>query len=207
MPRQSRSRRNLVAAAVLSYALGIHLKQFTRGGLRAASLRAASLACPLKRVAVPADQSRMEAVTFAGVFGAIFGSFLNVVAYRLPRHESLVTPGLALPRVRHAGQALRQHPDPLLAAAARALPQLRASRSRRATRSSRRSPPRSASAPCSRTDSAAGIALSIALILLVVPAALIDLEHRIIPNRITRSAPCSRSRSASRSTPPASPNG
>jgi leader peptidase (prepilin peptidase)/N-methyltransferase len=33
--------------------------------------------------------------------------------------------------------------------------------------------------------SAAGIALSVALILLVVPAALIDLEHRIIPNRIT----------------------
>ncbi len=34
-------------------------------------------------------------------------------------------------------------------------------------------------------SSAAGIALSVALILLVVPAALIDLEHRIIPNRIT----------------------
>ena len=33
--------------------------------------------------------------------------------------------------------------------------------------------------------SAAGIALSVVLILLVVPAALIDLEHRIIPNRIT----------------------
>ena len=33
--------------------------------------------------------------------------------------------------------------------------------------------------------SAAGIALSVALILIVVPAALIDLEHRIIPNRIT----------------------
>jgi len=33
--------------------------------------------------------------------------------------------------------------------------------------------------------SAAGVALSVALILLVVPAALIDLEHRIIPNKIT----------------------
>ena len=31
--------------------------------------------------------------------------------------------------------------------------------------------------------SAAGIALSVALILIVVPAALIDLEHRIIPNK------------------------
>ena len=34
-------------------------------------------------------------------------------------------------------------------------------------------------------DGAAGIALSVALILLLVPAALIDLEHRIIPNRLT----------------------
>jgi hypothetical protein len=33
--------------------------------------------------------------------------------------------------------------------------------------------------------SAAGIALSVTLILIVVPAAVIDLEHRIIPNRIT----------------------
>ena len=34
-------------------------------------------------------------------------------------------------------------------------------------------------------DSVSSIALSVALILIVVPAALIDLEHRIIPNRIT----------------------
>jgi leader peptidase (prepilin peptidase)/N-methyltransferase len=33
--------------------------------------------------------------------------------------------------------------------------------------------------------SASGIALSLGLILIVIPAALIDLEHRIIPNRIT----------------------
>jgi len=31
----------------------------------------------------------------------------------------------------------------------------------------------------------AGIALSVVLILIVVPAAVIDLEHRIIPNKIT----------------------
>jgi leader peptidase (prepilin peptidase) / N-methyltransferase len=33
--------------------------------------------------------------------------------------------------------------------------------------------------------SAAGVALSVGLILVLVPAALIDLEHRIIPNRLT----------------------
>ena len=44
-----------------------------------------------------ADQIGMEAATFAGVLGAIVGSFLNVVAYRLPRHESLVTPASHCP--------------------------------------------------------------------------------------------------------------
>src|ERR1700704_5400745 len=39
----------------------------------------------------------METATFAGLLGAIFGSFLNVVAYRLPRHESLVTPASHCP--------------------------------------------------------------------------------------------------------------
>ena len=34
----------------------------------------------------------METATFAGVFGAMIGSFLNVVVYRLPRRESLVRP-------------------------------------------------------------------------------------------------------------------
>ena len=37
------------------------------------------------------------AAAFAGVFGATIGSFLNVVAYRLPRHESLVRPGSRCP--------------------------------------------------------------------------------------------------------------
>ena len=39
----------------------------------------------------------METATLAGVFGAIFGSFLNVVAYRLPRHESLFGPASHCP--------------------------------------------------------------------------------------------------------------
>ena len=120
-------------------------------------------------------------------FGAIVGSFLNVVAYRLPRHESLVDPGVALPGVRHAGQALRQHPDPLLAAAARPLPQLRRRRSRRATRSSRRSPPLlCAGAVLAHDIGRRHRAGRRALILVVVPVALIDLEHRIIPNRSPR---------------------
>ena len=37
------------------------------------------------------------AAVVAGIFGAIIGSFLNVVAYRLPRKESLMSPPSACP--------------------------------------------------------------------------------------------------------------
>ena len=126
----------------------------------------------------------VEAATFAGLFGAIFGSFLNVVAYRLPRHESLVTPASHCPRCatpvkpydnipvlswlllrghcRGCGEPISAR-YPLVEALTAAL---------------------CVGAVLSH-ESAAGIALAIVLILLVVPAALIDLEHRIIPNRIT----------------------
>ena len=126
----------------------------------------------------------IEAATFAGLFGAIFGSFLNVVAYRLPRHESLVTPASHCPRCatpvkpydnipvlswlllrghcRGCGEPISVR-YPLVEALTAAL---------------------CVGAVLSH-ESAVGIALSIILILLVVPAALIDLEYRIIPNRIT----------------------
>ncbi len=126
----------------------------------------------------------MEAATFAGLFGAIFGSFLNVVAYRLPRHESLVTPASHCPRCatpvkpydnipvlswlllrghcRGCGEPISVR-YPLVEALTAAL----------------------CVGAVLSNESAVGIALGIAMILLVVPAALIDLEYRIIPNRIT----------------------
>ncbi len=126
----------------------------------------------------------MEAVTFAGVIGAAMGSFLNVVAYRLPRHESLVTPPSRCP-------ACGTHVKPYDNVPIISWLMLRGHC-------------RSCSAPISPRyplvealtaalcvgaviahHSAVAIALSIVLILLVVPAALIDLEYRIIPNRIT----------------------
>ena len=39
------------------------------------------------------------AIVLAAVGGLLIGSFLNVVAYRLPRGESLVAPALALPEL------------------------------------------------------------------------------------------------------------
>jgi leader peptidase (prepilin peptidase) / N-methyltransferase len=126
----------------------------------------------------------MEAVTFAGVLGAIVGSFLNVVAYRLPRHESLVAPASHCPK---CDVPVKPYDNiPILSWLLL------------------RGHCRSCSAPISPRyplvegltaalcvgavlahPSSLGIALSVTLILLVVPAALIDLEHRIIPNKLT----------------------
>jgi leader peptidase (prepilin peptidase)/N-methyltransferase len=126
----------------------------------------------------------MQAIAFAGVFGALGGSFLNVVAYRLPRHESLITPASHCTR---CGTPVKPYDNvPILSWLLL------------------RGHCRTCSAPISvryplvealtavlcvgavlTHSSAAQIALSVALILIVVPAALIDLEYRIIPNRLT----------------------
>jgi leader peptidase (prepilin peptidase) / N-methyltransferase len=125
----------------------------------------------------------MEAA-FAGVFGAIFGSFLNVVVYRLPRHESVVHPPSHCPT---CGMQVRPYDNiPIISWLL-----LRGHCRGCGEPISVRYPVVEAltAALCVGAvvahSSASGIALSVALILVVVPAALIDLEHRIIPNRIT----------------------
>jgi leader peptidase (prepilin peptidase)/N-methyltransferase len=126
----------------------------------------------------------MEVATFAGVFGAIIGSFLNVVIYRMPRRESLIAPGSHCPtcntpvrpydnvpiiswlilhgHCRSCGERISPR-YPLVEAMTAAL----------------------CVGAVLAHDSAVGIALSLLTVLVVVPVALIDLEHRIIPNRIT----------------------
>jgi leader peptidase (prepilin peptidase) / N-methyltransferase len=126
----------------------------------------------------------MEAATFAGVLGAVFGSFLNVVAYRLPRHESIVKPashctGCGTPVKPYdnipilSWLLLRGHCRSCACAISPRYPLVEAL----------------TAALCVgavlRHSSAASIALGIVLILLVVPVALIDLEYRIIPNKLT----------------------
>jgi leader peptidase (prepilin peptidase)/N-methyltransferase len=126
----------------------------------------------------------MEAVTFAGVLGAIVGSFLNVVAYRLPRRESLLTPASHCPT---CGVPVKPYDNiPILSWLL-----LRGHCRSCSAAISPRYPLVEAltAALCVGAvlahSSAVGIALSVTLILLVVPAALIDLEHRIIPNKLT----------------------
>lgn len=123
-------------------------------------------------------------VTFAGLFGALFGSFLNVVAFRLPRRESVVKPRSRCPS---CGVPVRPYDN---------VPIVSWLLLRGRCRSC--SEPISVRYPlvegatallCAGAvlvhESPAAIALSVALVLVLVPAALIDLEYRIIPNKLT----------------------
>jgi leader peptidase (prepilin peptidase)/N-methyltransferase len=126
----------------------------------------------------------MEAATFAGVLGAIVGSFLNVVVYRLPRHESLIAPASHCPR---CGVAVKPYDNvPVLSWL------LLRGRCRNCGEPISPRYPLVEAATAGLCvgavlagSSAVTVALGILTVLLVVPAALIDLEHRIIPNRIT----------------------
>jgi leader peptidase (prepilin peptidase)/N-methyltransferase len=145
-----------------------------------------AIAPTLKCERANADHSPMEtaAATFTGVFGAIIGSFLNVVVYRLPRRESIVKPAS---HCTACGATVRPYDNvPVLSWLIL------------------RGHCRNCSAPISKRyplvealcallcvaavlagGSTATVTLNVALILLLVPIALIDLEHRIIPNKLT----------------------
>jgi leader peptidase (prepilin peptidase) / N-methyltransferase len=124
------------------------------------------------------------AIALAAVGGLIVGSFLNVVAYRLPRGESLVHPRSRCPscgtqlraldniplvswlalrgRCHHCGAPVSAR-YPLVELATGAL----------------------LAAVVATQDDGARIVLGLLLVTALVPITLIDLDHRIIPNRIT----------------------
>jgi leader peptidase (prepilin peptidase)/N-methyltransferase len=119
-----------------------------------------------------------------GLLGAVFGSFFNVVAYRLPRHESLIRPASRCPA---CGTAIQPYDN---------IPVLSWLMLRGRCRTC--FAPISVRYPLVEALTAAlcvgavlhgggdaQIALHVALILLLVPVAMIDLEHRIIPNKLT----------------------
>jgi len=124
------------------------------------------------------------AVIAAAVAGLLIGSFLNVVAYRLPRGESLLRPRSRCPecgtaiapydnvpvvswlllrgRCRHCGAPISAR-YPLVEAATAILYAL----------------------VLLAKDDALEVALGLLLVTALVPITLIDLELRLIPNRIT----------------------
>jgi leader peptidase (prepilin peptidase)/N-methyltransferase len=120
-------------------------------------------------------------VAFAAVFGAVVGSFLNVVIHRLPRGESIVSPGSRCPS---CGRAIRPwHNVPVLAwlwlrgavGCTRIRRVIRSSRLR--PRCSSRSSPSASATPMAWIWMAFGAAL--------LAAAVIDADHRIIPDEIS----------------------
>jgi leader peptidase (prepilin peptidase)/N-methyltransferase len=119
----------------------------------------------------------------AAVMGAIFGSFFNVVAYRLPRGESLSRPRSRCPRCE---TPIKPYDN---------IPVLSWLALRGRCRTCRA--PISARYPlveagtgllCALVVIAKGAdedaLLDLALVLLLVPVTLIDLDHRIIPNSL-----------------------
>jgi leader peptidase (prepilin peptidase)/N-methyltransferase len=120
----------------------------------------------------------------AALGGLIAGSFLNVVAYRLPRGESLVSPGSRCP---HCGTAVKPYDN---------VPVLGWILLRGRCRGC--SEPISARYPLVEALTAAlavtvvvvkhspvDTVLGLLLVGILVPIALIDLDERIIPNKIT----------------------
>ena len=123
------------------------------------------------------------AAVLAGVFGLLLGSFLNVVAYRLPRGESLAFPGSHCPSCETPIRPWDNVP---------VLSWLWLKGRCRACRGSI-----SARYPVVEATTAALLVavvlakgadrdawLGLAFVLLLVPVTLIDLDHRIIPNKL-----------------------
>jgi leader peptidase (prepilin peptidase) / N-methyltransferase len=122
-------------------------------------------------------------MSYAAVLGAIFGSFFNVVAYRLPRRESLSRPRSRCPRCE---TPIKPYDNvPILSWLA-----LRGKCRACGTRISARYPLVEAgtAALCALVVVAKGLdedaLLGLALVLLMVPVALIDLDTQIIPNSL-----------------------
>jgi leader peptidase (prepilin peptidase) / N-methyltransferase len=122
-------------------------------------------------------------IVLAGIAGLLIGSFLNVVIYRLPRHESLISPGSHCPACDAPVKPYDNIPviSWLL---------LRGKCRKCGTSISMRYPAVELTTAALvvvvalARHSAHDIALGIALVFVLVPVTLIDFDHRIIPNVI-----------------------
>jgi leader peptidase (prepilin peptidase)/N-methyltransferase len=124
------------------------------------------------------------AAVLAAILGAVIGSFLNVVAYRLPRGESLIRPGSRCPECETPIKAYDNVPVVgwlLLRGRCRAC----------GTDIAWRYPAVEAvtgllcAAVVVRFGADRDAWLRLALVLLLVPITLIDLDYQIIPNKLT----------------------
>jgi leader peptidase (prepilin peptidase)/N-methyltransferase len=122
---------------------------------------------------------------FALLFGLVIGSFLNVVAWRLPRGESLSHPPSACPS---CGTPIKPYDNvPVLGwlwlrGRCRAC---KAPISPRYPIVEAATGLLYAAVVLARWDDAADVVLGLVLVTMLVPVTLIDLDHRLIPNKIT----------------------
>jgi len=126
-------------------------------------------------------------VALAAIFGAVAGSFLNVVAYRLPRKESLVAPGSRCPT---CSKPIKPYDNIPIFGWLLLRGRCRECR----TEISARYPVVEALTAALAVavvlvkHSGHDVALGLVLVGVLVPIALIDLEHRVIPNKLTAPA-------------------
>jgi leader peptidase (prepilin peptidase) / N-methyltransferase len=118
------------------------------------------------------------------VAGLVVGSFLNVVAYRLPRGESLAAPGSRCPGCAVAIRAYDNVPVFSWLALRGRCRGCAAAISARYPLVELATGLLYAAVVLTQND-AVDVVLGLLLVTVLVPVTLIDLEHRIIPNRIT----------------------
>jgi leader peptidase (prepilin peptidase) / N-methyltransferase len=123
-------------------------------------------------------------VVLTGLFALIFGSFFNVVVHRLPQGTSLITPASSCPT---CGAPVKPYDNVPVLSWLWLRGRCRACRARISVRYPLIEALTAVLAVAVVLDkhSARDIALGLLLVAALVPIALIDLEHRIIPNKIT----------------------
>jgi leader peptidase (prepilin peptidase) / N-methyltransferase len=130
--------------------------------------------------------SAMLALTLcAATGGLLVGSFLNVVAWRLPRGESLVAPGSHCPGCEHPVRPYDNVPVLSWLLLRGRCRDCRAPISARYPLVEAVTAALAAAVVLARGGSLHDVLLGLVLVALLVPIALIDLDHRIIPNRLT----------------------
>lgn len=130
-----------------------------------------------------AVDSLLMGLLLAGLGGLLVGSFLNVVAYRLPRRESLLSPGSHCPGCQ---APVRPYDNVPILSWVMLHGRCRACREPISVRYPL------VEATCAGLAVAVvavkhtphDVALGLVLIAVLVPTALIDFDHRIIPNRL-----------------------
>ena len=126
---------------------------------------------------------KVALAAFGGLGGLIVGSFLNVVAYRLPRNESLVAPGS---HCTSCGTPVKPYDNLPLIGWLLLRGRCRACHEQISARYPLVEAVTAvlAVAVILVKSSPHDIALGLELVVVLVPVALIDFDHRIIPNKI-----------------------